>query len=118
MTPDRPNRRARDVPWDDPATGPGDLPLGYGRSLTPDLLRKAYAAGVFLVSGRKIPRDGGIILALGPSRAEVEALMQHDPFVARGLAEVRVIEFRASQRAPDLDARMALEPAGPARRKR
>ena len=47
MTPDRPNRRGRDVPWADPVTGPGDLPLGYGRSLTPDLLRKAYAAGVF-----------------------------------------------------------------------
>ncbi|HYH68015.1 MAG TPA: leucyl/phenylalanyl-tRNA--protein transferase, partial [Urbifossiella sp.] len=49
MTPDRPNRRGRlpDVPWSDPATGPADLPLGYGRALTPDLLRKAYAAGVF-----------------------------------------------------------------------
>jgi leucyl/phenylalanyl-tRNA--protein transferase len=49
VTPDRPNRRGRvpDVPWGDPATGPGDLPLGYGRALTPDLLRKAYAAGVF-----------------------------------------------------------------------
>jgi leucyl/phenylalanyl-tRNA--protein transferase len=47
--PDRPNRRGRvpDEPWADPATGPGDLPLGFGRSLTPGLLRKAYAAGVF-----------------------------------------------------------------------
>jgi uncharacterized protein YciI len=76
-------------------------------------LEQGYAAGVFLVSGRKIPRDGGIILALGPDRAQVEALMQHDPFVARGLASVRVIEFRASQRAEDLDARLKLEPAGP-----
>ncbi|MFO0798839.1 MAG: leucyl/phenylalanyl-tRNA--protein transferase [Gemmataceae bacterium] len=49
MTPDRPNRRGRtpEVPWLDPASGPGDWPLGYGGSLTPDLLRKAYAAGVF-----------------------------------------------------------------------
>jgi len=76
-------------------------------------LEQGYAAGVFLISGRKIPRDGGIILALGPDRAQLEALMRHDPFVARGLASVRVIEFRASQRADDIDARLKLEPAGP-----
>src|SRR5262245_20330795 len=56
-------------------------------------LNQHYAAGTFLISGRKIPRDGGIIIAAGRSRAEIEALMRDDPFVARGLAEVRVIEF-------------------------
>lgn len=67
-------------------------------------LNKYYADGTFLVSGRKIPRDGGIILALGESRAEVESLVREDPFVARGLADFRVIEFRASQRAASIDA--------------
>ena len=62
-------------------------------------LNKYYAAGKFLVSGRKIPRDGGIILAVGDSRAQVEAIAREDPFYARGLADVRVIEFRASQRS-------------------
>ena len=28
-------------------------------------LTKHYAAGTFLISGRKIPREGGIILAVG-----------------------------------------------------
>ena len=69
-------------------------------------LKRHYAAGHFLVSGRKIPRDGGIILALGQSRADVEALMQQDPFVKLGLADVRIIEFRASQRADDLPQRL------------
>ena len=32
-------------------------------------LKKYYASGNFLISGRKIPRDGGIILAVGKSRA-------------------------------------------------
>ncbi|HKO90672.1 MAG TPA: YciI family protein [Polyangiaceae bacterium] len=68
-------------------------------------LKRQYAAGSFLVSGRKIPRDGGIILALAQSRADVEALMQQDPFVKLGLADVRIIEFRASQRAADLPRR-------------
>jgi uncharacterized protein YciI len=66
-----------------------------------------YAAGRFIVSGRKIPRTGGIILAVGGSRAEIEAVARQDPFVAEGLAEVRVIEFRASQRAPDVPDRIA-----------
>ena len=60
-------------------------------------LKKYYAAGNFLVSGRKIPRDGGIILAVGPSRDAIEAIMKEDPFCARGLADFRIIEFRASQ---------------------
>jgi uncharacterized protein YciI len=63
-------------------------------------LKKYYASGNFLVSGRKIPRDGGIILAVGASRKQIQAIMQEDPFYARGLADFRIIEFRASQRAP------------------
>jgi uncharacterized protein YciI len=69
-------------------------------------VRKHYDAGTFLVSGRKVPRDGGIILALGKSREAVEAIMREDPFCSRGLAEFRVIEFRASQRADDIPKRV------------
>jgi len=67
-------------------------------------LKKYYAAGRFLVSGRKVPRDGGIILAVGESREQIEAIVREDPFVARGLADFRVIEFRDSQRAASIDA--------------
>jgi len=69
-------------------------------------LRKHYASGHFLVSGRKIPRDGGIIVAVGESREHIERIASQDPFVTHGLAEVRVIEFRASQRADDIQARL------------
>jgi uncharacterized protein YciI len=69
-------------------------------------LKKHYADGRFLISGRKIPRDGGIILALGKSRDEIESIMREDPFCRHGLAEFRVIEFRASQRAPDVPKRV------------
>ena len=69
-------------------------------------LKQYYASGHFLVSGRKIPRDGGIILAVGKSRAEIEAIMRHDPFFAHGLADLRIIEFRASQRADNIQERI------------
>jgi uncharacterized protein YciI len=70
-------------------------------------VKKYYASGHFLVSGRKVPRDGGIILAVGDSREEVEAIAREDPFTAQGLAEARVIEFRASQQADDIPQRIA-----------
>jgi uncharacterized protein YciI len=70
-------------------------------------LKKHYAAGTFVMSGRKVPREGGIILALGESREQVESIVKEDPFVARGLAEFRIIEFRVSQRAVSVDALLA-----------
>jgi uncharacterized protein YciI len=69
-------------------------------------LKRHYAAGKFLISGRKIPRDGGIILAVGKSREEVEGIMREDPFCKQGLADFRVVEFRASQRADDIPKRV------------
>jgi uncharacterized protein YciI len=66
-------------------------------------LKKYYASGNFLVSGRKIPRDGGIIVAVAESRERVERIIREDPFHVHGLAEFRVIEFRPSQRARDID---------------
>ena len=65
-----------------------------------------YASGHFVVSGRKIPRDGGIIVAVGTDRADIEAIAAQDPFVTKGLATARVIEFRVSQRADDAAERL------------
>jgi uncharacterized protein YciI len=69
-------------------------------------LRTYYAAGTFVASGRKIPRDGGIILAVGHDRAAIETIVDGDPFVARGLADARIVEFRTSQLADDIAARI------------
>jgi uncharacterized protein YciI len=72
-------------------------------------LKKHYAAGHFLVSGRKIPRDGGIILAMGQSRQQIQTIVEEDPFYQLGLADFRIVEFRASQRAIDMPTRIASE---------
>ena len=69
-------------------------------------LKKYYDAGNFLVSGRKIPRDGGIIVAVAKSRQDIEAIIREDPFHERGLADFRIIQFRASQRADDIPSRI------------
>lgn len=69
-------------------------------------LNKHYEDGHFVVSGRKIPRDGGIILAVARDLAEIERIVQEDPFHRHGLADFRIIQFRTSQRAKDLPKRM------------
>lgn len=56
-------------------------------------LEKQRKAGVFIAWGRKVPRTGGIILACAESRDAIERIMNDDPFVARGLAEIEVTEF-------------------------
>jgi len=69
-------------------------------------LKKYYDSGHFLASGRKVPRDGGIILAVGRNREEIEGIAREDPFCQKGLAEVRIVEFRTSQKADDIQERI------------
>ncbi len=65
-------------------------------------LREGYAAGVFLASGRKTPRTGGIILASG-DRASLETRLARDPFRVAGVATCTVTEFTASMTAQGLE---------------
>lgn len=66
-------------------------------------LDEQYAAGHFLASGRKNPRDGGVILAVAESRARIEEISGGDPFVAAGVCAYRVTEFVATKTAPGLE---------------
>ncbi|MEU6372986.1 YciI family protein [Streptomyces sp. NPDC046909] len=66
-------------------------------------LDEQYAQGVFLASGRKNPRDGGVILAVAEDRARIEAIAATDPFVTAGVCAYRVTEFAATKTAPELD---------------
>ncbi|MEU9252153.1 YciI family protein [Streptomyces sp. NPDC048270] len=61
-----------------------------------------YAAGVFLASGRKVPREGGMILAGGVSRAEIEEIAAGDPFAVAGVCAYRITEFLATKTSADL----------------
>ncbi|RNI26158.1 YciI family protein [Rufibacter latericius] len=58
---------------------------------------KGYASGHFVASGRKVPRDGGLIFCKASSKAQVEELMQDDPFVYQDLVDLRIIEFVTSR---------------------
>lgn len=65
-------------------------------------LSKYYKLNVFIASGRKVPRTGGIILALAKSKEEVEQIIQEDPFFQHKLAEFSITEFLTSQSHPEM----------------
>lgn len=69
-----------------------------------DFLEEQYAKGNFLMSGRKVPREGGVIIAQGDSRPEVEELIRQDPFHKAGVARYDITEFAPTMTAEVLAA--------------
>jgi len=65
-------------------------------------LKQGYADGLFLASGRKEPRTGGIILAQG-QRHTLQQYLQQDPFALAGLARYDMTEFTPSMSASGLE---------------
>ncbi len=57
---------------------------------------KYYQNGQFLMSGRKVPRTGGVIMALGESKQEILNILKEDPFYQHEVADYEVIEFLPS----------------------
>jgi len=58
-----------------------------------EYLREQYDNGMFLMSGRMVPRTGGIILAMADSRADIEAVIELDPYNEAGAASYTITEF-------------------------
>lgn len=56
-------------------------------------LKKHYEAGHFLLSGRREPRTGGVIIAQVATRAELEEIISCDPFWCEGVARYDIVEF-------------------------
>ncbi|MBP0483268.1 YciI family protein [Sagittula salina] len=75
-----------------------------------DLHRTAHMAfvatcladGFILLSGPKVPRDGGVIVAVARDLAAAQARMAEDPFVIHGLVAVTYTEVDPGTRHPTL----------------
>jgi uncharacterized protein YciI len=57
-----------------------------------EYLREHFASGLFVVSGRRVPWDGGVIVARG-TREQIETAVSADPFTIEGVAETEIVEF-------------------------
>jgi uncharacterized protein YciI len=55
-------------------------------------LRKNYADGTFLVSGRQRSGAGGFILAAAIDRGQLDAVLASDPYGQNDLADYEIIE--------------------------
>jgi len=58
-----------------------------------EYLHVYYKQGIFLAFGRVSSRDGGVILATGKDKEEIERILEEDPFTREGISKYRVIEF-------------------------
>lgn len=65
-------------------------------------LRKYYKLNVFVASGRKVPRTGGIILAMASSKEKIGEIIREDPFYTHQLADFSITEFLTSQYHPEM----------------
>ena len=73
-------------------------------------LKKYYQKNVFVASGRKVPRTGGIILAQAPSKDIIEKIIREDPFYIHKLAEFTITEFLTSQYHPEMKKLLTTSP--------
>lgn len=64
-----------------------------------EFLDRHYNKGHFIISGRKVPREGGIIIAVAESKTAVESWMKDDPFHPLKLSKFTVTEFLTSGRS-------------------
>ncbi|MAZ78274.1 MAG: GTP cyclohydrolase [Legionellaceae bacterium] len=65
-------------------------------------LQTCYDKGLFLASGPKNPRTGGIIIALTDQKT-MKTLIEQDPFHQAGVAEYKITEFEPVKRHEVLD---------------
>ncbi|KOV76695.1 YciI family protein [Nocardia sp. NRRL S-836] len=65
-------------------------------------VEQQYERGLFLASGRQVPRTGGVIITRPMPRGKLEALLATDPWVEQGLVKHQVLEFEATRTADEL----------------
>lgn len=69
-----------------------------------DFLDEYFKKGVFIASGAKVPRDGGVIIAKADSKETLRKIMAEDPFTKHGVSEYEYIEFKPTKTADGYEA--------------
>ncbi|MDR3476856.1 MAG: YciI family protein [Gammaproteobacteria bacterium] len=64
-------------------------------------LERGYQKNYFVVSGRKNPRTGGVIISHLKDRSLLENFISEDPFAIQDIADYEIIEFTPGKRHPD-----------------
>ena len=67
-------------------------------------VREHVEAGVFIAAGREVPLQGGLIVATGVTRDEVDAIIAKDPYFIEQVAEYDVREYDVVLATPGAEA--------------
>ena len=71
-------------------------------------LKRCYDGGLFIASGRRVPRVGGVIIARSGDEPALRAALAEDPFVIHAAARCEVVEFTPSMTAPGAEVLKSL----------
>ncbi len=66
-------------------------------------LDQHYRSGLFLVSGRMLSGEGGVLLVRAESQAELENVFAEDPFVQAGCSEYSYTAFTPVKRGKGIE---------------
>ncbi|MCJ8301020.1 MAG: YciI family protein [Pseudomonadales bacterium] len=66
-------------------------------------LQKFYAQKIFLFSGRKVPRTGGVIMANCANRQQLQKIIEQDPFYLAAVARFKITEMIPTMTAENLE---------------
>lgn len=67
-----------------------------------EYLKCQYEKRNFLASGRKVPRDGGVILSNLATKEELMKVINQDPFKINNIALYEITEFVPSMTSEEL----------------
>lgn len=65
-------------------------------------IARGFQAGIFALVGSLEPRRGGVVVAHGIGRDELDRTLAEDPFVAHGVVEAEVFEVTPAKTDPRL----------------
>lgn len=66
-------------------------------------LQKFYMQKIFLFSGRKVPRTGGVIMANCANRQQLQKIIEQDPFHRAAVARYQITEMIPTMTAGNLE---------------
>lgn len=67
-------------------------------------LREATLASRIVMTGRRRPATGGLVMLRADSREEVEDFVRQDPYSTENVAAFGIVEFDVAQVAPGLES--------------
>lgn len=68
-----------------------------------EFLKNQYELGNIFLSGRKVPRTGGMIFAKVDTRQALDSILKNDPFHMNGVADYEVTELQPTMTAKGLE---------------